>query len=83
MDPTVSGHKMDAGIPHAVPQSRIMGIRWQDRVRNTTATEAIGLPPVSDIIDTRRSALFGHMVRLGERTPTHCALKLAFGICHG
>jgi len=62
---------------------RTLGIRLQGRVSNTTMTEAIGLPLVSDIIDTRRSALFGHMVRLGEQTPAHRALKLAVCAHHG
>jgi len=39
--------------------------------------EAVGLPQVSDIITTRRAALFGHVVRLGEQTPSHRALRLA------
>jgi len=50
-------------------QRQILGIGWRDWVCNTTVTEATGLPPVSDIIDTRRSALIAHKVRLGERTP--------------
>jgi len=62
---------------HMRCQRQFLGLRWQDRIRNTTVTEATGLPLVSDIIDTRRSALFGHMFRLGERTPAHRALKLA------
>jgi len=37
----------------------------------------MSLPLVSDIINTSRSALFGHTVRLGKRTPAHRALKLA------
>jgi len=39
--------------------------------------KARGLPPVNHIINTRRCALFGHMVRLVKQTPAHRALKLA------
>jgi len=62
---------------HMWCQRQILGIRWQDMVRNTTVTEETDLSAVSDIINTRRSALFGHMVRLWKRTPALRALKLA------
>jgi len=45
-------------------------------VCNTTVTEATGLPPVCNIINTRRSALFGLTVRLAKQTSAHRALKL-------
>jgi len=68
---------------HMRCQRQILGIRWQDQVRNTTVTEATGLPQVCDIIDTRCLALFGKMVRNGEWTPAHRALKLAIGAATG
>jgi len=46
-------------------------------------TEATGLPLVSDIINTRRSALLGQMVRLGEWTPAHRAPRVAVGARNG
>jgi len=55
VNPAVDGHEKAAGVPHAM---RILGNRWQEMVRNTTVTEATGLPSVGDIIKTRRSALF-------------------------
>jgi len=52
--------------------------------RNTTVTEATGLAPVSDIINTRRSALFGHTVRLENQLIAHLnsQLMLAAGAPH-
>ena len=47
------------------------------QIRNFTITEKTGLPPVTDIIEARRAALFGHVVRLGERTPAHRVLRIA------
>jgi len=78
MDPNVDGHEKAAGVPHAMPRTnsvhQVAGHGSPES--NTTVPEATGLPPVSDIINKRRSALFGHTVRLGKRTPAHRALKL-------
>ena len=62
---------------HMRCQRRILGVKWQDKIRNVTISEKTGLPPVTDIIEARRAALFGHVVRLGERTPAHRVLRIA------
>jgi len=58
-------------------QRRILGVVWKDIVCNTTVVEATSLPQVRDIISTRRAAHFCHVVRLGEQTPSHPALRFA------
>jgi len=52
-----------------------LDVVWRDGVCNRMV--ATGLPQVNDIISTRQAALFGHVVKLGEQTPSHHALKLA------
>src|SRR5271163_3472090 len=58
-------------------QRRILGVRWEDMVRNDTIAMTTGQPPITDTIETRRSALFGHVARLNERAPACQALRLA------
>src|SRR5271163_486994 len=58
-------------------QRRILGVRWEDMVRNNTIAMTTGLPPITDIIVSRRSALFCHVARLNERAPACQALRLA------
>lgn len=62
---------------HMRCQRRILGIKWQDRVKNVTITEKTGLSPITDIINKRRFALFGHVARLHECVPAHKVLRLA------
>jgi len=62
---------------HMRCQRRILGVKWQDRVTNVSVAKSTGLPQVADIINTRRTALFGHVVRLADRTPAHRALRIA------
>jgi len=61
-------------------QRRILGIRWQDRIRNTVVTDKTGLPHIQQFIDARRTALFGHVARLDEQVPANRALLLAVNI---
>ena len=65
---------------HMRCQRRILGIKWQDMVTNVTVSIKTGLPPILDIINKRRSALFGHVVRLGGCTPANKALQLAVDV---
>src|SRR5271163_5151942 len=62
---------------HMRCQQRILGVRWEDMVRNDTIAMTTGLPPITDIIESRRSALFGHVARLNEHAPACQALRLA------
>ena len=64
---------------HMRCQRRILGVRWQDKVRNVVISERSGLPDITDIIESRRTALFGHVVRLPDCVPAHQALKIAVG----
>jgi hypothetical protein len=64
---------------HMRCQRRILGVKWQDKIRNAIITDRTGLRHISDLISSRRVALFGHVARLGDNTPAHCALKLSIG----
>ena len=52
-------------------------------VRNTVFSEKTGLPPITDIIDSRRLALFGHVARLGSHVPANMALWLSVRVRSG
>jgi len=52
-------------------QRRILGIRWHDFVRNSEVSLRTGLAPVSDRITRGRNAIFGHVARMPDNTPTH------------
>ena len=54
---------------HVKCQRRILGIRWQDLVRNSEVSLRIGLAPVSDRITRGRNAIFGYVARLPETFP--------------
>jgi len=55
-------------------QCQILGVKWQDHVKNVDIADRTGLPNTADIISKRRQALFGHIVRLDATTPAHQAL---------
>jgi len=55
VDPTVRGHETTAGVPNAMPTLN----SGHQVAKHGILTEAAGLVLVSDIIDTRRFALFG------------------------
>jgi len=61
---------------HMKCQERIVGIRWNDFVRNTKVSSCTGLPPVSDWITRVRNAIFRHVVRLPHSTPAHQAAAM-------
>jgi len=59
---------------HVKCQRRILGIRWQDFVRNSEVSLRTGLAPVSDRITRGRNAIFGHVARLPDNIPAHQAM---------
>ena len=60
---------------HMKCQCQILGIRWQDRIRNAEVTIQTGLPPVIDHIVKCRNAMFGHIARMPSNVPVHQALS--------
>ena len=75
--------KVNFGTPSARTfymwaQRRILGVRWQDMIKNVIISEKTGLPPISVPINKRRLALFGHLARLTEDVPANRALWTAF-----
>ena len=62
---------------HFKCQRQILGIKWFDFVNNVDFIAATNFPSLEDTIRCRRNSLFGHVVRLSDRTPAHRALKLA------
>jgi len=68
---------------HMKCQRQILGIRWQDHVRNAEVTIQTGLPSVIDHIVKRRNAIFGHIARMPSNVPVHqtlsCQVDLSLG----
>jgi len=60
---------------HMKCQRQILGIKWQDHVRNAEVTIQTGLPSVIDHIVKRRNAIFGHIARMPSNVPVHQALS--------
>jgi len=58
-------------------QRQIQSIKWFAFVKNVDIIAATNLPSLEDTIRCRRNSLFGHAVRLSDRTPAQRALKLA------
>ena len=61
---------------HMRCQRRILGVRWFDKVKNTTISNRTGLPPIGDMILNRRHSLFGHVVRMNPMSPANQVLML-------
>jgi len=59
---------------HTKCQRRILGIRWQDFVRNSEVSLRTGLAPLSDRITRGRNAIFGHVARMQDNTPAQQAM---------
>ena len=68
---------------HVKCQRQILGIRWQDHVRNAEVTIQTGLPSVIDHVVIRRNAIFGHIARMPSNVPVHqvlsCQVDLSLG----
>ena len=47
---------------HMGCQRQILGIKWQDHVKNVDIAVMTGLPNIAGVIGKRRHALFGHVV---------------------
>ena len=60
---------------HMKCQRQLLGIRWQDHVRNAEVTIQTGLPSVIDHIVKRRNAIFGQIARMPSNVPVHQALS--------
>jgi len=49
---------------HMQFQRSILNVKWYDHVMNTEVASLTGLEPISTIVSTRKSSVFGHFVRL-------------------
>ena len=85
LDPHSSRQQVTRRIPHEMPvrQCRILGISWHQFVRNEEVAALTGLSSLPDIICRRRSAIFGHIARLGEEVPAHKALRNCISLSLG
>ena len=63
---------------HMRCQRQILGIRWQDKVKNTEIQRRTGLSHIGTLIQARRHSFFGHIVRMNQKAPAHIIAKL----CH-
>jgi len=71
---------------HIKCQRRVLGISslsWHQFVRNEEIATRTGLPPLSTTICCRRSAIFGHLARLGDEVPAHKALHSCIRLSQG
>ena len=68
---------------HMTSQRRILGIKWQDHVTNSTIKTRTGLMDLPLMVADRRHSLFGHVCRLPSDTPAHQALKLCIDVSTG
>jgi len=50
---------------------QLLGVKWQDHVKNTETADMTSLPNIADIISKRRRTPFGHVAT----TPVHQALE--------
>ena len=62
---------------HMRAQRQLLGVRWQDMIKNVIISEKTGLPLISVAINKRRLALFGHVARLTDDMPANRALWTA------
>ena len=62
---------------HMGCQRQLLGVKWQDHIKNTDIADMTGLSNIADIINKRSHMLFGHEVRLDATTPAHQALEQA------
>ena len=68
---------------HMLCQRRILDIHWYDLISNAEIYSCTNLPPIIDLICSRRLSLFGHVVRLSNDVPAHAALILSSNIAGG
>ena len=65
---------------HMRCQRRILGIRWNDFVRNADITILTGLPSLQHIMSSRRNSMFGHIARMKEDVPANRILDVAIDV---
>ena len=68
---------------HMSCQHQILGVRWNDHVRNSDVAVQTGLPNITEMILKRRQMLFGHVARLDATTPAHQILKQVIAVKSG
>ena len=68
---------------HMSCQRQILGVRWNDHVRNSDVAVQTGLPNITETIIKRRHMLFGHVARLDATTPAHQILKQVIAVKSG
>jgi len=56
---------------------------WHQFVRNEEIAARTGLPSLSTTICCHRSAIFGHLARLGDEVPAHKALHSCVRLSQG
>ena len=81
LDSQLPGHTTVAGISNAL-SAAYPEMAGQDSKCGHYVENRI-MQKISDIIGSRRLSLFGHVARLGEQTPAHCALKTAIDVRSG
>ena len=57
---------------------RVIGVKWYDKVSNTDLYTRCGLCPASEVVIHSRWRLFGHTLRLSEKTPAREAMSYYF-----
>jgi len=60
---------------HMSCHRQILGVKWQNHVKNVDIADRNGLSNIADIISKRGQALFGQVIRLDATTSAHQALK--------
>ena len=65
--------------------SNTVVLNWQDHVKNVDihVADTTGLPNITDIINKKRHAPFGHVVRLDASVPAHQVLKQVIAMKRG
>jgi len=67
---------------HIGCQRQILGVRWQDHVKNVDIADTTGLSNITDIVDNKRHALFGHVVRLDSGYQCTCSPSFETSHCN-
>jgi len=68
---------------HMKCERQILGVRWQDHVRNVDVANQTGLSPVMDHIVKRRNSIFGHIASTSCTVPVHRALCCQVDLSRG
>ena len=60
---------------HMKCQRQLLQLKWHQFVCNDVIAATTGLTSISETINRRRNALFGHVARLSDDVPAHKALN--------